>query len=121
MLLTEAPTTDVVAISVTPIMRAPAVDAVRRGLRAAFSRASRPGIPNRAWMGRPSTRTTGRAIAGLATLRPTKVTSAPMPVSASTAAVLPTPAMPSARHTTPAAVTAPPTATRRRHPLRSMR
>jgi hypothetical protein len=43
----------------SPIMSAAAVAEVRRGLRTAFSRLSRPAVPNRRGNGRASARTTG--------------------------------------------------------------
>ena len=65
--------------SATPIMSAAAVDAVRRGLRTAFSRASVPGIPRHRGSGAPSSRPTGRAITGPSTATPMKSPKTPIP------------------------------------------
>ena len=51
--------------SAKPIVRAAAVAAVRLGLRAAFSRASRPGILNKRCMGLPKRFATGLVAMGL--------------------------------------------------------
>ena len=67
----------------TPIISADAVAAVRRGLRSAFSLASRPRIPASRGSGAEMTRTTGRASTGLRTVVPTKPASVPMSTSGS--------------------------------------
>ena len=51
--------------SANPIVRAAAVAAVRLGLRAAFYRASRPGILNKRCMGLPKRFATGLVAMGL--------------------------------------------------------
>ena len=67
--------------SATPIMSAAAVDAVRRGLRTAFSRASRPGMPRQRGSGAPMARPTGRAITGPSTATPMNRANTPRPTS----------------------------------------
>ncbi len=62
--LNEAAMTATAAIRATPIISAAAVDAVRRGLRMAFSRASRPGTPRSRASGRPIAPATGRTSSG---------------------------------------------------------
>ncbi len=62
--LNDAAMTATAAISATPIISAAAVDAVRRGLRIAFSLASRPGTPRRRASGRPRAPATGRTSSG---------------------------------------------------------
>jgi hypothetical protein len=47
-----------------PIIRAAAVDAVRRGLRMALSRPSRPGTPRKRAAGAPMIRASGAATSG---------------------------------------------------------
>ena len=55
----ELPSTAIVETSAIPIISAPAVCAVRRGLRAAFRRPSRPGVPSTRASGRPSALASG--------------------------------------------------------------
>ena len=69
--------TAVMATSASPIVSAPAVEAVRRGMRAAFSWASRPGSLNTARIGRPSAWATGAANAGASPLTPRNTSTAP--------------------------------------------
>ena len=64
----------------TPIIRADAVAAVRRGLRRAFSVARWPVAPD-TLVGRPSTFMTGRAITGANTNIPKMMSSTPRPRS----------------------------------------
>src|SRR6185503_17305219 len=73
----DAPTTVNRAATATPTSSADAVAAVRRGLRSALSRASRPLTPRSAAIGRPSTLTAGRAAAGPSTMNPARVVAAP--------------------------------------------
>ena len=56
--------------SARPIMSAAAVDAVRAGLRTAFSRASRPGIPRRRSSGAPNAEAIGLTSCGLSSATP---------------------------------------------------
>ena len=62
-----------------PIISAPAVAEVRRGLRTAFLRASWPAVPSqgRNRSGRPSSEATGPATSGLSRYTPMKMPSAP--------------------------------------------
>ena len=55
------PSVATMVTSARPIIRAAAVDAVRSGLRIAFSRARRPETPPIRANGRPSTEASGRA------------------------------------------------------------
>jgi hypothetical protein len=66
----------------TPIIRAKAVDAERRGLRTALSRASSPDTPRSRATGAPSTRATGRASTGLISSMPASTPNTPMPTYA---------------------------------------
>ena len=79
LFFTEAPSTLAALISAMPIINAPAVVDVRRGLRIALRRPRRPGTPR--WNGALITRTTGRAISGESTVTPRKMSTAPMPTS----------------------------------------
>ena len=79
LLVTEEPRTPPAATSASPTMRADAVAAVRRGLRRAFSRESRPVVPQIRGSGRPMAATAGRLANGLSTATPRKTSSAPMP------------------------------------------
>ena len=63
--------------SATPIIRAEAVAAVRRGLRTAFSRASSPRTPTARGSSAPRTRITGRASTGASVATPSNEPSAP--------------------------------------------
>ena len=62
--LIEVPKTLKALTRARPIIRAAAVDEVRRGLRRAFSRLIRPTVPPRAANGAPITLSTGRLISG---------------------------------------------------------
>ncbi len=94
----------------TPIMRAEAVPAVRRGLRTALRRASVPDTPRRAAAGAPSRPAAGRAATGPSRTTPTTVARAPRPVSE----ISPSPRVPAKTRPTPAAVSAAPAAARSR-------
>ena len=63
--------------SVSPIISAAAVEAVRPGLRIAFSCASRPAAPPSRAAGRPTTWASGRTSRGAITARPMKMPKAP--------------------------------------------
>ncbi len=79
----ELPRIDIIAISASPIIRALAVAAVRRGLRKEFCVASRPTEPN----GRkrtPNALITGRAANGDRSATPTRTASIPGPRKRST-------------------------------------
>ncbi len=65
--------------SATPIINAAALDEVRRGLRPALSRASRPGVPNSLAIGHPSTRVAGLATVEETPATPRKSSSPPIP------------------------------------------
>ena len=58
----DAANTAAALTSATPIIRAAALDEVRRGARATLSRASTPGVLNNLATGQPIARVTGRAI-----------------------------------------------------------
>ena len=94
-------------MSARPIISAPAVEAVRRGFRDALSRPSRPGTPNSASAGRPSTAAAGPAKAGLRVLIPTNDSTAPSPSSTNVGTVSRPAVMPAASAVTPAANTTP--------------
>ena len=93
----------------TPIIRADAVAAVRRGLRRAFSIARWPVAPD-TLVGRPSTFMTGRAITGARTNTPKMRSSTPRPRS--WRAPGPEPAMPAPKATAPPPVMARPNTVR---------
>ena len=63
--------------SASPIISADAVAALRRGLRIALSRASRPTVPQIRAMGQPITRSTDGAMIGASTVTPMTVSPAP--------------------------------------------
>ena len=86
----DCATTATMHTSAMPIISAEAVAAVRRGLRALFSRASLPEAPSIRGSGAPSARAAGRAMRGLSTATATKITRAPPPISVSVKAVEPT-------------------------------
>ena len=69
--LAEAPKVVMKTTRPTPIMSAAAVDAVRFGLRIAFSRASEPDIPPKRARGQPMIRAAGRAMTRPSILRST--------------------------------------------------
>jgi hypothetical protein len=98
------------ATSPTPIISAAAVEAVRLGLRMAFSRASTPAMPRSLAMGQPITRATGRAITGPSTATPRNVNTAPPPTTASALSGLANRPMKSCSK--PRAKTSPPSARR---------
>ena len=95
--------------SATPIIRAAAVDAVRFGVRMAFSRPRAPLTPPNRAIGQPITRATGRASTGANTATAMKITAAPRPTSATVP-----PLRPAAIEPMPAAKIPPPTTTLRR-------
>ncbi len=95
--------------SETEIITAAAVVAVRRGLRAAFSRARLPAMPLIAVKGRPIASASPRANNGLRTNTPSSTTNAPAPTAMSPLL----PYKPRNRSVTPAAVTRVPMITRR--------
>src|SRR5437763_8103393 len=101
------------ATSPSPIINAAAVDAVRFGLRMAFSRPSLPDTPHRR-SGQPSTRATGRTINGLRTATPKNTVAAPRP--ANDAALEPPPRSPVRRMPMPAARMTSPVTRRRVEP-----
>ena len=81
--------------SVSPIMSAAAVAAVRDGLRIAFSRASRPAAPPRRSDGKPTIEASGRTSRGASIAMPTKSPSAPRPMpSARMPPLTPSPSSP---------------------------
>ena len=80
--LMEAANTETRATRVTPIIRADAVEAVRRGARTVFSRASLPVIDRN---GDETTLATGPAINGARVEMPKNTTAAPPPTRASDA------------------------------------
>ena len=113
--LVDAANTVMNATRPTPIISADAVAALRRGLRAAFSRATVPAIPRRRGSGAPSTLVNGRASTGPSTATPTNTSSAPRP----TGAIAP-PDRPMAMNAAPTTVTTVPmTARRTEVPVRS--
>ena len=79
--LNEVPSTVTRDTMASPIISAEAVVAVRRGLRAAFSRARRPFNVKIRAAGHPSTSERGPATAGLQMLTPSSMHSAPRPMS----------------------------------------
>ncbi len=96
----------------SPIISAAAVEAVRRGLRIAFSRASLPGWPAQRANGQPSSRASGRATSGLSTPTPRKITTAPPATLASRLPCLAN--SPASSSPTPATVISVPSTVRRR-------
>jgi len=111
--LIDSPTTPAIATNASPIIRAPAVDDVRRGLRAAFSRANWPGIPNRRWMGQPIVRAARLANAGDKTVVPMNTRIAPRAMNVTSGMVSNPPNSPSPRDTVPIATMRPPMRIRR--------
>ena len=83
----------------TPTISADAVAAVRRGLRSALSRASRPPTPRSAAIGAPSTVAAGRTATGPRTMNPASVPTAPAIAAAS-----PPPAAPAITAPAPPAI-----------------
>ena len=81
LFLAEAPNTAMVVTSIRPRVSAKAVAAVRRGLRTALVRASRPTVPNTGRRPVPSTPITGRDSAGAPSSTPKIRPSAPSPIS----------------------------------------
>ena len=95
----------------SPIIRAAAVEAVRRGLRMAFWRARVPGSRKARANGQPMTRARGRAISGLRMATPKKTTTAP---EATLTSRLPSERnRPASSRATPTAVTSTPRTIRR--------
>src|SRR6266542_418820 len=94
----------------SPIMRAAAVEAVRFGLRMAFSRPSLPDILATRGRGAPRKRATGRTSSGLNTATPKKTVAAPKPTIA--AALEAPPSNPNISSPTPSAVTTSPVTVR---------
>ena len=78
--LSEADRMATIATRPSPTISADAVEAVRRGLRMAFSRPSLPWIP-RPRMGQPMTPARGRAASGESIATPMNVTAAPRPTN----------------------------------------
>ena len=66
-----AASTETSVTSVTPIISADAVDAVRDGLRIELPRASRPGAPPQRAAGQPRTRAIGGTSVGASIATPT--------------------------------------------------
>ena len=110
LLVTEEPRTPPAATSASPTMSADAVAAVRRGLRRAFSRESRPVVPQIRGSGRPMAATAGRLANGLSPATPRKTRSAPMPTQRMPASA----SRPAAMLAMPRPRTATPTRARRR-------
>ena len=81
----------------SPIISAPAVTAVRPGLRTEFSRASRPVIPRSFSSGQPATEARGRTRRGLSIDTPISVTTAPPPARPAPAFASSTPRTPRRR------------------------
>ncbi len=106
-------TTRAAAISDNPIINAPAVVDVRRGLRTAFFEASRPGVRAIGRAGTARAATTGPAANGLSNVTPRNTKTAPAPRAATVPAVPPFPWNPTAPTATPLAATANPKAIRR--------
>ncbi len=77
--LADAPNTPITDTSIRPRVRANAVAAVRRGLRTALVRASRPTAPNGRATTAPSPATNGRDSAGAASRTAMIRANAPMP------------------------------------------
>ena len=69
--------------SASPIISAAAVEAVRAGLRIAFSRARRPGIPRSFSSGTPTSEARGVTSLGLSSATPSRTAAAPIPTQAS--------------------------------------
>ena len=109
--LTDDPKIATTATIAMPTMSAAAVDAVRRGLRAAFSWASRPDIPRNRAGNHPRTRPTARPTSGLSIATPMKTSAAPTPTAAATPPGNQStpPKRPSTTSTTPTTANAPPT------------
>ena len=107
------PTIDTMVTSAKPIVSATAVADVRRGLRAAFARASRPEMGMIHSSGRASSDTTDLATTGLSTDTATKVIAAPAP-SVLSCGVAPSKSAnrPRAVRTRPTASSTPPLASR---------
>ena len=113
VLVNEEPTTPAMPTSARPIIRAPAVDAVRRGLRAALPWAIWPETPKSRAKGRPSTVATGRANDGLNVLTPMNTSTAPIATKVSTLTVDDATNSPMPSAIAPIAVMAPPPYRRR--------
>ena len=77
--LTDWAVTAMNATRATPIITADAVDAVRLGLRRAFSLAMRPSTPSSLGRGEPSTAASSGLVTGPSTIMATTVRSAPIP------------------------------------------
>ncbi len=110
----DAPATDRPATSASPIIRAAAVAPVRRGLRSALRRLSRPTTPNAGSRPRPSRRITGRTSSGPAITPATSVSTTPSASSDPATAVRSLSTQP-ASAASPAAPTSDPAAARRRN------
>ena len=76
----DAENTPMLTTKVRPIIRAVAVDAVRRGLRIAFCRARSPGTP-RSRSGQPIAAASGRAATGARVMTPIRAAGTPSPSS----------------------------------------
>ena len=92
-----------------PMVRAPAVAAVRRGFRMAFSRPSLPDTLVRRTMGHPMAAAMGRATSGMTRNTPRNVRAAPSPTSA----IPPSANSPTDSAAAPRATTIPPVIDRR--------
>ena len=101
-----APSTATTVTSVSPIISAAAVEAVRLGLRTEFALASSPAMPPLRRAGRPTRRVSGLTMCGAARATPTKSARIPMP-SSRTTAIVPSPLakMPTEMAATDAAIT----------------
>lgn len=85
---TERAKMAMVVTMVSPIMRAAAVDAVRRGWRMALRRPSWPGTPRSAAKGQPSTEDSGRATSGTSPASPRKPSTRPTAATSARPAAL---------------------------------
>ncbi len=110
--LSDAAKMATIATSPNPIISADAVEAVRRGLRMAFSRPSLPWTPSPR-MGAPIAAAIGLATKGDRMAIPTNVAAAPAPMRAPAFEGVPN--RPYRRAATPPAVTRRPTTSRRPH------
>ena len=87
-----APSTATTVTSVSPIISAAAVDAVRPGLRTALAPASSPATPPRRLAGQPTTRASGLTMLGASRAMPANSPSTPRPSRSATAPALRPPA-----------------------------
>ena len=81
--LSPEASTPTAVTSASPIISAAAVDAVRAGLRIAFSRASEPATPPMRAPGQPSVEASGGTKLGATSAMPMKLTTTPRPIASS--------------------------------------